>query len=543
MLNIDSKRRALLLLLLMAGVFLFAGLGRVDLRGSTEPREAGIAAYMLLSNDYLTPRLNGRPFLEKPPLSYWLQAASMTIFGNQSFAPRIPSALAGMGTVLLLFFLAQPLVRRSANDTVAQLLPGLLLLTENAFWMTARTAGQDTLLAFGVTLALLAYFLAQETGRRRDWLLFALGLAIAVMTKGVVGLAIPAIIVFVFLLHTHFTRQATGWRAWALPCAYGALGLLPLGIWLLALFDAHGIAAVKEILIANSVGRFQGNYAQDAHAEPVYYYLAILPATFQPWLYLFFVAIVSTWKNKGNATASVDKSAASTAFLFCWIFAAYALLTVSSGKRPSYLIMIYPAVALLIGDLINNAYSRAAAGKLSKPFFITALVHLCVFAGAAIYLTFKIGKVGSVFTGFGYAVASTILLMLSLYLLRRRSQWFVVTTAAWLLTSYTAYYGAVLPPAETGKSMHAVMDKLAAYRHSARRIALYKPMERTEGAVAFYLGEKIPVAETPAALEALFAQAPAAVVLAARTDPDIANLRVLDTIRYSDEDYVYVSSQ
>ena len=84
-------------LAVLCGVLLLGTLNCSDLSGSTEPREAGVAAEMLQSGDFLLPSLNGEPFLEKPPLSYWLQAASIDAFGYQALAPRLPSALAGTG--------------------------------------------------------------------------------------------------------------------------------------------------------------------------------------------------------------------------------------------------------------------------------------------------------------------------------------------------------------------------------------------------------------------------------------------------------------
>lgn len=522
-------------LLLLAGFFMLAGLNRVELRGSTEPREAGIAAYMLLSGDYLTPRLNGRPFLEKPPLSYWLQAASIAAFGDQPFAPRLPSALAGIGTVLLLYLLRKPssTASNTADVEFARILPGLMLLTAASFWMTARTAGQDTLLAFGITLALLAYYLAHVHDKTGYWLLYAGGLAIAVLTKGIVGVAIPAFIILAFLLHERFIEHRAGLREWLRPCAYGVLALLPFALWLIALFHANGIAAVNEILIANSLGRFQGGYSQGAHAEPFYYYLAILPETFQPWLILFFMAVAHAFKTTEKASFRV--------FTLCWIFAAYFLLTLSAGKRPSYLIMLYPAVALLVAGLLNDTRLKFAGTQPTKTFFTIARVHLLCFALAALYLGIKIIKTSSVIGGCVFLLLAAGLCFHALRASRINQQRYFLVTAALLLTTYYAYYSFVLPRAESGKSMRAVVDKLAEYRKTGRPIALYKPMERLEGGVSFYLREQIPVAGNPSELNRLLAANPGMVLLAVKGDSDIANLRVLETIDYSDMDYVYLA--
>lgn len=526
--------RPLAWLLLLASFFMLAGLNRMELRGSTEPREAGIAAYMLLSGDYLTPRLNGRPFLEKPPLSYWLQAASIAAFGDQPFAPRLPSALAGIGTVLL-YLLRKPssTTGNAVDAEFTRILPGLILLTATSFWMTARTAGQDTLLAFGITLALLAYYLAHVHGKTGHWLLYAGGLAIAVLTKGIVGIAIPAFIILAFLLHERFIEHRAGLREWLRPCAYGALALLPFVLWLVALLHANGIAAVNEILIANSLGRFQGDYSQGAHAEPFYYYLKILPETFQPWLILLFVAVIRAFKTTEKSPFRV--------FMLCWIFAAYFLLTLSTGKRPSYLIMLYPAVALLVAGLLNDTRLKFAGTQPTKTFFTIARLHLLCFTLAALYLAIKIIKTSSVIGGCAFLLLAAGLCFHGLRTLRTNQRRFFLVTAALLLATYYAYYSFVLPRAESGRSMRAVVGKLAEYRKAGRPIALYKPMERLEGGVSFYLHEQIPVAGNPSELNRLLAANPGVVLLATKGDPDISTLHVIDTIDYSDVGYAYLS--
>lgn len=527
--------RPLVWLLLLASFFMLVGLNRIELRGSTEPREAGIAAYMLLSGDYLTPRLNGRPFLEKPPLSYWLQATSIAAFGNQPFAPRLPSAVAGIGTILLLYLLLRPssTASNTADVEFERILPGLILLTAASFWMTARTAGQDTLLTFGITLALLAYYLAHAHGKTGYWLLYAGGLAIAVLTKGIVGVAIPAFIILTFLLHERFIKHRADLRDWLRPCAYGALALFPFALWLIALFHANGINAISEILIANSLGRFQGDYSQGAHAEPFYYYLKVLPETFQPWLILLFLAVIRVFKTAEKSTFKV--------FMLCWIFAAYFLLTLSAGKRPSYLIMLYPAVALLVAELINDTRLTLAAPKLTKAFVATARAHLLCFALAALYVTTKILKTSPVVGGCAFLLLVAGLCFHAFRVLRINQQRFFLVTAILLLTMYYVHYSFVLPRAESGKSMRAVIDKLDEYRKAGRRVALYKPMERLEGAASFYLYEKISVVDNPSELSHLLADNPGMVLLAVKGDSDITSLRVLDTIDYSNMDYVYLA--
>src|ERR1035437_4849584 len=266
-----------LVLVLLACVLLFSGLNSSDLRGSTEPREAGVPTYMLQSNQFLIPTLNGRTFLEKPPLSYWLKAASIKVFGYEAFAPRLPSELAGIASVLLFAFF----FRKSEQKHWLTVLAGTLLISMAFFYEYSRTAGQDILLSFGVSLALLSFYFTRESDSRGLWFGFSTGIAIATLTKGVVGLAVPGVVILVYLFFEsiYFDKRFVI-SNWINPAVHALLGLLPILVWLWLLFGAQGMDAVKEVLWSNSVGRFQGNYSAGAHAEPFHYYLKLLPETF-----------------------------------------------------------------------------------------------------------------------------------------------------------------------------------------------------------------------------------------------------------------------
>lgn len=472
-----------------------------DLSGSTEPREAGVAAEMLQSGDWLMPSLNGEPFLEKPPLSYWLQAASIGAFGYHAFAPRLPSALAGIACVLLFAFFY-----RKAEPWRA-LLSGALLITMGAFLEYAQTAGQDMLLAFGVSLALLSFYFTREDDAQALWFGYAAGLAVATLAKGVVGLAVPGVVVFCYLLFEaiRFDRRLVAAK-WIKPALFSLLGLLPIVVWLAAIFTTQGGEPLKEVLWANSVGRFQGDYTGGAHAEPFYFYLKNLPQTFQPWSLPLYVAL-----GLSLTTLKLDRR---RAFFVCWLIAPFVLLSLSAGKRPSYLLMIYPAAAALLADFIV-ALANDASPKTARVAKCFAALQAALFSGALCYVVLRLAQIQlPVAAAFASLLAALPLYCLWRALARLRVFDFLAGAVGVLLVTFVAYYGLVTPYDGERQSARRVMERLAAFADAGRPVALYQPSERMRGAASFYLQRRVPTLATPEQLRAALAGQPDLVVLA-----------------------------
>ena len=293
-------RPALLLLFLGCVLFFFA-LGNHQLQGSTESRVAGIAMQMHLSDDWVTPNLLNAPFLEKPPLSLWLDAGAIRVFGGELFAVRLASAFAGLFCVLLLYAMLRKLGRPTALAWTA----AAMLATMGIFWGNTRQVGEDALLTLGVTMALLAFFHAnrQPGFARGSWLLFATGIAIATLSKGVLGLALPGVVIFVYLVFESLLEKRFKPRNWLRPALLTLLGLIPLTVWLCMLYQRGGMPLVSELLLTNSVGRFSGSFVEAGHYEPFYYYLRKLPEAFLPWNLLTYLAC-GTFANSCAPTPS-----------------------------------------------------------------------------------------------------------------------------------------------------------------------------------------------------------------------------------------------
>jgi len=192
-----ARRRALLglsLCAIVSAVIVFHGLGERPLLDA-ESRYALVSLEMLRSGDWVQPRLNTFPYYEKPPLLYWTIAASYRAFGVNEFAARLPSALAHVGTTLLVFALASVLVGHGAA-----LFSGLIYATAVGPLTYARYSFSDGLLIFWLTLSLLGLTLTVRG--RAGWLLFYAGAAGAALSKGFIGLLFPLATAAAYLLIT-----------------------------------------------------------------------------------------------------------------------------------------------------------------------------------------------------------------------------------------------------------------------------------------------------------------------------------------------------
>ncbi|MFV3369493.1 ArnT family glycosyltransferase [Pseudomonas sp. NY15435] len=473
------QRRHLLVLLVLGGLLFFCALGNHQLQGSTEPRVAGIAMEMHLDRDWVTPRLNGQPFLEKPPLSLWLDVAAIRLFGPTTLAVRLASAFAGLLCVLLLY----GVLRRIGRPATLALLASIMLMTLASFWANARQVGEDALLTLGVTLALLSLLQAwlKPPGRIEHWLAFAAGIAISTLSKGVLGLALPAVVIFTCLLWDSLARRRLEIPAWLRPLLWTMPGLLPLLIWLLFLYRDGGSAALEEILWTNSIGRFNGSFSEAGHFEPFYYYLVRLPQAFLPWNILLYLGLWH-WRKR----LAQDRYL----LFFClWLAAQFALLTLASSKRMVYLMALAPAAAVIAAEyghvLLLRWHARASRRVRGAALFLALLVPAC-------YL--------------GYAI--------------------------W-----------IEPRADQQESFLPLTERIRQHQMAGRQVALFQPSERLAGASVFYSRSLLPALQTTEELTNFLSQPDEHIALLESETVPQAPLSVLQHFRVGERDYYFVGQQ
>ena len=480
---LKSMPRAATSLFLLAALLFFFALGNHQLQGSTEARVAGIAMEMHLDDDWVTPRLFGEPFLEKPPLSLWLDAGAMRVFGVSPWAVRLASAVAGLLSVMLLY----GMLRRFGRPKAVAWTAGILLATMASYWSNVRGVGEDALLALGVTTALLAFFQAQRAPNAANSLLFIVGIAIATLSKGMLGLAMPGVVIFAYLLADNLIDKRLKVGAWLRPGLLTVVGLIPLLIWLAVLYQRGGSHAVAEVLLTNSVGRFSGSFVEAGHYEPFYYYLAKLPEAFLPWNILVYLGL---WHFRKELKANRY-----LLFFSLWIVAQFIMLTLASSKRTVYLMSMTPAAAVIAAEYAHVLFERLQARENADRF---------------------IGKVA-----------------------RHRQ-----AIAAGLLTVVIAsYLGAAqwaLPNADKELSFLPLTEHIQSLQANGQQVALFQANERVGGASVFYTQSVLKGLDTDAQLHDFLSASPSNVAVISADSEPAAPLKVLKTMMVGRQAYYFV---
>ncbi|WP_285373944.1 glycosyltransferase family 39 protein [Pseudomonas sp. lyk4-TYG-107] len=480
---LKSMPRAATSLFLLAALLFFFALGNHQLQGSTEARVAGIAMEMHLDDDWVTPRLFGEPFLEKPPLSLWLDAGAMRVFGVSPWAVRLASAVAGLLSVMLLY----GMLRRFGRPKAVAWTAGILLATMASYWSNVRGVGEDALLALGVTTALLAFFQAQRGPNAANSLLFIVGIAVATLSKGVLGLAMPGVVIFAYLLADNLIDKRLKVGAWLRPGLLTLVGLIPLLIWLAVLYQRGGSHAVAEVLLTNSVGRFSGSFVEAGHYEPFYYYLAKLPEAFLPWNILVYLGL---WHFRKELKANRY-----LLFFSLWIVAQFIMLTLASSKRTVYLMSMTPAAAVIAAEYARVLFERLQARENADRF---------------------IGKVA-----------------------RHRQ-----AIAAGLLTVVIAsYLGAAqwaLPNADKELSFLPLTEHIQSLQANGQLVALFQANERVGGASVFYTQRVLKGLDTEAQLHDFLSASPSNVAVISADSEPAAPLKVLKTMMVGRQAYYFV---
>ena len=299
---------------------------------------------MVESGDWVVPRYEGRPFFDKPVLSYWLMAAAMKGFGTTAGAARLVPVLASIGVVLAAVWLGTLLFdRRSA------LAGGLVLATTVAFLSFARVAMSDMLLALWTTLAVALAVLAYRPAAPA-WAVPLLGAVagLGFATKGPIALLVPGLAVLVLLWENRRRPVHPGLTgpAWV-PGGGGAVALAVLAFavlglsWFAFVYRRLGSEPLFFFFFRENVERFAGE-AYDV-GRPFWFYPPAYLAEGLPWSPFLPIALWRLLRSREG-----DESAR-TRFLALWVALVLVPLSLSHGKIDYYLLPVYPAVSLVIG--------------------------------------------------------------------------------------------------------------------------------------------------------------------------------------------------
>lgn len=343
------SRHTWTLLAIAIAIAWFASLDVRKLQHPDEGRYAEVAREMVATGDWITPRLNGIKYFEKPPLQYWLTAAAFRAIEVDEWTARLPGALAGFLTILVVGYVGSIIASTTAGAYAALAYAGCVW----PFGMS-HLVSLDALLTFWLSAALGAFLLAQhgfaDARRRRGWMLVAwAATAGGVMTKGLVALVIPFA---TLVIHTLVTRDRAPWTR--IEFLRGlALFLLLAAPWFVVV-SARNPEFARFFFIHEHFERFLTTEHRRTGAW--WYFLPLLAIGLLPWTGVFLWGLRRSW-NEPVAAGSF----AWTRFCLIWCAFVLVFFSISGSKLPSYILPLFPAAALVLGLELERMPSRTLA--------------------------------------------------------------------------------------------------------------------------------------------------------------------------------------
>ncbi len=318
---------------LLIGVIWFTGLGWRPLLSPDEGRYAEIAREMAASGDFVTPRLNGLKYFEKPPLQYWLTALGLQAFGLHDAVVRLVPALYGLGTCVLAGLMLWRRDGRAAGQRATLIAAGCTWIVANGHFVSL-----DMGLTFWTTMTLMGLYHAVADGHgRRASLLVWIGMAGGFLSKGLVAGVLPVATVLLTALVCRQPRLLTAVRWWpGLPLF--VLTVLP---WL-ALVQLRNPGFFEFFFIHEHFQRF----TSDVHrrVEPAWFFVPVFLLGGLPWLGHWVAAATRTAAAPPEDTARAQSTA--DRLLLIWAAFTFGFFSLSGSKLPSYILPMFPALAV-----------------------------------------------------------------------------------------------------------------------------------------------------------------------------------------------------
>lgn len=305
---------------------------------------------MISTGDYITPTYNYEPRYDKPILFYWLMAIPFKIFGVTEFSARFTSAMFGTLLAAATFFFIKKLY-----GLRPAILAGLCLILSLEFFVYTHSAVTDMTLTFFITASLYCFYLghqvsAEPKSANKWYLLCWLSIALAALTKGVIGILFPIAIVFIYLAASKELGKIKPLLAPRFLLVFSAVALP----WYIAQFYVNGWEFFNAFIIKHHFQRY--TEVISSHSGPVYFYIPVILAGFFPWAAFLPNAIYKGFKEKGPAPAGGKQGI--YRFGTIWFLLIFIFFSISRTKLPNYIMPLFPAMAIITGLAINGIIEK-----------------------------------------------------------------------------------------------------------------------------------------------------------------------------------------
>lgn len=429
--------RLLLSLLVLTVALIFFKLGSPSIWNPNEGFYAETPREMLQSGDFLTPRFNYEHRFQKPPLLYWLVASSFAVFGQGEFSTRLFPALMAVLCVVLTYMLAKEVWK----NHISALLSALTLALAFDFNTAARYTSPEIVLLAMITLSLWMFYKWYASERKSTlWLmLFYASAGLATLTKGPIGLLMPAMIAVTYLLvnkDIKALRELISFKGIAIY-------LLMTVPWYAYMAQAYG-PEFMDMVYGENMRRF---LTKKTGASNLLFYFTVLPWSFFPGS-LFVIPAV--YRLRLMASNHPDLK-----FPAVWALVVFVFFSLSRTKLPPYILPMYPALAIMVGGWLKRRASLASH-NLQKYLSLSGLL---VAVAAMVWLRGFLPGVSP-----AWAVATALLAVLCLLDFRDRKVYSGLLFLG-MFVFYLAFSASVLPEIE--KNRH--------YREIAQRVLKADP--------------------------------------------------------------------
>jgi 4-amino-4-deoxy-L-arabinose transferase-like glycosyltransferase len=490
---IMRTRTEVLLLVAFCAFLFFYGLGSFGLLGADEPRYAQVAREMLERGDWITPTLQGKPWLEKPALYYWQAMASYRVGrtlrsgkgqnedGVTDQTARLPAAIDASLMIAAIYFFLLRFRPGSAEH-------GALITAGSAATIGfARAAATDMPLAATFTIALLGWYAWHESGQRIYLIAFYISLAFGTLAKGPVAPVLAAVIILLFAAAKPDWHSAA--RTLWIP---GILLFFAVALpWYVAV-QLRNPEFFRFFMLEHNLARF----SQDAyhHRQPFWFYIPVLLLSLMPWTLWLILAMVERvrliWSEGKNAFATAEDSW--QLFLLIWLLAPVVFFSASQSKLPGYILPAIPAGALLISEYL--AGRRTEETRISFPLAAAhgALCGLLVFGAfmaASIQLNHRL--VPDKATYIAAAIAFVFALGTAALLSRNGLRWLRSVTMIAIVLGVGAILRLAAPAIDAAQSARPVAESIQAFSRELVPVAIYHVNRVQEYGLQFYLNRPV----------------------------------------------------
>jgi 4-amino-4-deoxy-L-arabinose transferase-like glycosyltransferase len=464
--NSIGERGWLWLLCLVCLVIVSCSLGRSGLFEPDEGRNAEKAREILLLGDWVTPHENFLPTLDKPIFFYWLVAISFKLFGQSEWSARLPSALAALGCIVLVYRFA-----RLQWGVREALWSSLILVTSLEFVLFSRFVIFDMTLTLFITLSLFSFYTASETENLRSRMIHCLlmyaAMAIGTLVKGPIASVVPGMVIFVYLLLS---------RKWFL------LRRLNIFVGILVYFtivapwywwaEARNPGYLRYFLWEEHVLRYVTPHF--GRSKGWYYYFLVLGVGFLPWS--FFMPLVA--RNLWKRTFTDAKL-----FLTLSAILPFTFFSASNAKLPHYILPIYPALAILTGQALverfrDTAIQRSRIIYIPGVFIISFISYLLI---GAIWPNLLASEIRSVVTQSPSVLVlfgAMIVVIFGAYVIGDLRKFWIDQGAAFMstaasLTLFMVLTGQIMSAASIDRSAKSIAQAIAPLMGQQDRLVFY----------------------------------------------------------------------